>query len=160
MARPIVRAAEEGEKLWFYGGGVHSWKVTADDTDGSVVMFEDVLVRGKTTPLHHHTTDEIIYVLEGELVTYQDGVERKVGAGGTIMNPRGVPHALLVLSETARLLCIQTPGTAESFYRAASEPAGPSDGPVDFRRVGEAAKQTGVTVILGPPPFQRNETLG
>ena len=25
----IVRADGEGEKLWFYGGGVHTWKATS-----------------------------------------------------------------------------------------------------------------------------------
>ena len=28
----IVRADGEGEKLWFYGGGVHTWKATSAET--------------------------------------------------------------------------------------------------------------------------------
>src|SRR5438874_5492452 len=27
-ARPVVRQDGEGERLWFYGGGVHTWKAT------------------------------------------------------------------------------------------------------------------------------------
>ena len=51
------------------------------------------------------------------------------------MAPRGVPHAFLVTSPTARVLTLLTPGSAEGFYRGASEPAdADSDpaGPVDF----------------------------
>ena len=33
---PIVRAADEGERLWFYGGGLHIWKATAAETAGAL----------------------------------------------------------------------------------------------------------------------------
>ena len=71
------------------------------------------------------------------------------------MTPRGVPHAFLVVSESARLLVLQTPGNGQAFYRNASEPAGDESGLVDFAKIGEAAKATGTTVVLGPPPFRK-----
>jgi hypothetical protein len=40
------------------------------------------------------------------------------------------------------------------FYRTASVPG--ESGAVDFAKVGEAAKATGATVILGPPPFAKS----
>lgn len=53
------------------------------------------------------------------------------------------------------MLCLQTPGTGEPFYRRASDPAAPDvpPGPTDFGRVQEAAAATGAIEILGPPPF-------
>ena len=30
----IVRARGAGEKRWFYGGGLHTWKATAEETNG------------------------------------------------------------------------------------------------------------------------------
>lgn len=151
--KTIVRDEGEGEKLWFYGGGVHTWKVTAEQTQGAVGMFEDTLERGKTTPLHQHPeSDEIIYVLEGEILVHDNGSPRTVSAGGVVINPRGVPHAFVVTSERARILAIVTPASAvEPFYRHASTPG--ESGPVDFAKVGQAAKTTGATVIMGPPPF-------
>jgi quercetin dioxygenase-like cupin family protein len=151
----LVREAGEGEKLWFHGGGVHTWKVTAEETEGQLAMFEDVLERGKNTPLHRHPeSDEVIYVLEGEILIHAEGAGRAVGAGGVVINRRGVPHALLVTSERARILLIITPGArTESFYRTASTPG--DSGTVDFAKVGAAAKETGATVILGPPPFSK-----
>jgi len=152
----IVRAEGEGPRRWFYGGGTHTWKVTADEGGGAFSLFEDSLTQGKMTPLHRHPdTDETVYVLEGEILTIIDGTEHKVGAGGMTFVPRGVPHAFTVVSESARLLALQTPGSAGAFYWNASEPAtndGP--GPVDFDRIGQVAQETGATDVLGPPPFQ------
>ena len=153
----VVRGAGEGERRWFFGGGLHTWKVTADETEGRVGIFEDVLERGKTTPLHTHPdSDEIVYVLEGEIVVHNDGNPCTVCQGGVVITPRGVPHALVVTSERARILAITTPATnMEAFYRKASTPG--ETGPVDFGRIGQAAKETGATVILGPPPFATPE---
>jgi quercetin dioxygenase-like cupin family protein len=151
----IVRDGGEGEKLWFHGGGVHTWKVTAAETHGLLGVVEDVLERGKMTPLHAHPdSDEVVYVLEGEILVHTDGAPRTVSKGGVIFNPRGVPHAFAVTSERARILSMMTPAAnVESFYRKASIPG--ESGPVDFAKVGAAAKETGATVLLGPPPFAK-----
>ena len=154
----IVRADGEGEKLWFYGGGVHTWKATSAETGGAFLLFEDVMSKGKVTPLHlHPEVDETLYLLEGEILMSIDGHEQRIGPLGVAMAPRGVPHAFLVLSETARLLCLETPGSSEAFYRGASEPATEdlvAAAPVDFARIAASAERYGGIVILGPPPFR------
>ena len=153
---PIIWAAGEGEKLTFLGGGLHTWKLTTDDTDGAFFMFEDVMAQGKCTPLHcHPEADEIAYILEGEIVVNIDGTESRVGAGGMTFTPRGVPHAFLVVSETARILALQTPGIGQGFYRGASEPAiGDVCETVDIARLQTSAKENPRGIeLLGPPPF-------
>jgi quercetin dioxygenase-like cupin family protein len=158
MMKQIVKAEGEGEKRWFLGGGVLTWKVNAEEANGAFFVAEDNLVKGKTTPLHRHPNeDELVYVIDGEILLYDpDGEPRRVGRGGVVMNPRGIAHAFTVVSETARILFIQTPGTAEAFYRGASVAMPENgEGPVDFKKLGEVAKATGVTEILGPPPFKR-----
>jgi quercetin dioxygenase-like cupin family protein len=154
----IVRAEGEGERRRFFGGGVLTIKATAEETDGAFLLFEDEMARGKTTPLHvHDDEDETLYVLQGEIRVHIDGQDHEVGPNGVAVAPRGVPHAFLVTSETARVLTLQTPGSAEAFYRGASEPAS-SDadpaGPVDFARVRETAERVGGMRVLGPPPFE------
>ena len=155
---PIVRSVGEGERLWFYGGGLHVWKASAKETGGAFLLFEDVMARGKTTPLHTHPlVDETLYVLEGEVLLHIDGKEERIGSGGIAIAPRGVPHAFLVTSETARILFLETPGSSEAFYRGASEPATPeleTAAPVDFARVRASAERNGGIEILGPPPFR------
>lgn len=159
-AVPIIRGEGDGERRWFYGGGVHTWKATAAETGGAFLLFEDHMDHGKMTPLHTHpASDETMYVLEGEILMHMDGVEHRVGSGGLAVAPRGVPHAFLVLSTTARLLCLHTPGACQAFYWDASEPIDaselvePAGGPVDFTRVHASAAHNGGIVILGPPPF-------
>jgi quercetin dioxygenase-like cupin family protein len=155
----IVRAEGEGEKLWFYGGGIHTWLATSAETGGAFLLFDDVMTRGKTTPLHSHPqVDETLYVLEGEILVHVDGREQRLGIGSMAMVPRGVPHAFLVTSESARLLTLETPGSSEAFYRGASEPLTPTleaTAPVDFERVRTSAARNGGIEILGPPPFAR-----
>ena len=156
----IVRADGEGERLRFLGGGLITMKATAAETGGAFMLFEDHMVEGKSTPLHTHANeDETLYVLEGELLVHVDGVDHVVGPRGVAVALRGVPHAFLVTSPRARVLTLQTPGSAEAFYRAASEPASDDDdgsGPVDFARVRAAAESSGGMQLLGPPPFARD----
>ena len=153
----IVRADGEGEHLRFWGGGILTMKATTAETDGAFMLFEDHMSQGKTTPLHVHSNeDEALYVLEGDILVHIDGKEYPVGPRGIAFAPRGVPHAFLVTSQTARVLTLQTPGSAEAFYRGASEPAGAGtdpSGPVDFARVREAAERSGGMKVIGPPPF-------
>jgi hypothetical protein len=119
-------------------------------------MFEDALDQGKVTPLHlHPEADETFYMLEGDILLHLDGIQRELHAGGIAIIPRGIPHAFKVSSPTARMLCLQTPGSGEAFYRQASESAagGSPAVPLDFDRVRAAAQATGSIELLGPPPF-------
>jgi quercetin dioxygenase-like cupin family protein len=158
MSKPIVRGQGEGERRWFLGGGVHTWKATAAETGGAFFVFEDELEGGKTTPLHAHPdADEVVYVVEGEILLRTGQDEQKVSRGGTSFVPRGTEHAFVVTSATARLFCMQVPGSGDAFYRNASVAASQneSSGPVDFGRVRNAAAETGSTKILGPSPFAK-----
>jgi len=119
-------------------------------------MMEFVGEQNKVTPVHIHPgVDETFYVLDGEILLDLSGERRTVSTGGVAVMPRGVPHAFKVVSATARLLTLLTPGKGEDFFRLASEPAlpGSSPIPVDFERIAAVAAQTGAIEILGPPPF-------
>jgi quercetin dioxygenase-like cupin family protein len=153
---PVVRQRGEGEHLCFAGGGTLTIKASSADTGSSFMMFEDRVVRGKTTPLHTHPHDEeAIYVLEGEILAHVDGRERRVGERGILVVPRGVPHALLVTSETGLLLTVLAPGTGEAFFRDASDPAASEADtrPPDFDRLRAVAERSDSIELLGPPPF-------
>lgn len=147
------------EQIWF-GGGLFTFRVTSELSAGEFIVIEDVMPKGKTTPLHLHATfDETIYVVEGELLVHLDGEELSVPAGTVATAPRGVAHALLVTSEEARILGFMTPGdVAEAFFRAGGDPvASPEDDPppLDIAKVTKAGQDTGGMEVLGPPPFAR-----
>lgn len=151
-----VRNGSENERRWFSGGGMHTWIATESDTGGAFLLFEDDLDGGKVTPVHQHPhSEETFYMIEGEILLSLDGRQRTLRAGGRAIIPRGVPHAFLVTSPRARMLCLQTPGGGEPFYRLASIPVveGQPAPPVDFDKVRQAAEDTGAIVLLGPPPF-------
>ena len=157
--RALIRNRGEGENLWFAGGGVFTMKASCAETDGAFMMFEDHVVRGKCTPMHRHPhEDELVYVLDGELLVHVDGHDHRVGKGGLFFAPRGVAHAFLVTSETAHLLCLQTPGSGEPFYRDVSEPStseADAARPPDLARLRAGAQRSDSIELLGPPPFEQ-----
>ena len=151
VAAPVIRRAGEGEKRWFFGGGVFTWKLSA--RDGDISLIEVDMVQGKWTPIHTHPVSESMWVLEGEIRYRTGDEEHEIGAGDFVMVPAGVPHAFMVTSATAKVLGIQPTCECEPFYRGASEPLDGSSCVVDFTRIADSAQQHGGIEIVGPPPF-------
>ncbi len=155
----IIRAEGEGDAVWF-NSDLFTFKATADETGQALTLFEELSQRGKVTPLHvHPDADETFCVIDGEILVHVDGTDRLVERGGVAFVPRGLPHAVMVTSETARLLTIVTPGyrALESFFREVGEPATqrtlPPSAPLPMEKLRAAAARHGSVVILGPPPF-------
>ena len=71
-----------------------SLKLRGGETGESIMMFEETIPTGTKTSFHlHHDSDEVAYVLSGE-VTFKIGDEITVGGPGTCtFMPRGIPHA-------------------------------------------------------------------
>jgi quercetin dioxygenase-like cupin family protein len=160
MARTaIIRDEGEGDAVWF-NSDLFTFKATAEETGGAFTLWEELSQRGKVTPLHlHPDADESFCVLEGEIRIFVDGAERTVGPGSFACVMRGVPHAVLVTSDVARVLTLATPGCAalEAFFHEVGEPATqrtlPPSAPLPLERIRAAAAKHGAVVILGPPPF-------
>ena len=154
-ARPLVRNVEDAERRWFYGGAEQTWLALAADTAESFLLASTVMVRDKVTPLHTHPADESMVVIEGELLVHLDGEQHPLRAGGFSLAPAGVPHAFKVVSESATVLFLHTPGTCEAFYLGASTPLGPGEarGLVDMSRIMESGRLNGGFELVGPPPF-------
>ena len=89
-------------------------KLPGEATGGSIMMFEETVPAGTKSTFHlHHESDEVAYVLSGE-VTFKIGDEVAVGGPGTCaFMPRGVPHAWKNSgAETGRVLFLYTPARA------------------------------------------------
>ena len=83
-------------------------KLRNGETDESVMIFEEVAPVGTVTPMHlHHDSDEIAYVLSGE-ITFKIGDAVTVGGPGTCaFMPRDVAHAWKSTgAETGRVLFV------------------------------------------------------
>jgi len=121
-----VLAADEGERLVF-GEVTILVRASAQTTAGSFSVFEEVPPLADT-PLHVHANeDEIFYPLEGEHI-YQVGDEEcRVGPGGMVFAPRGIPHSQRrAVPGEGRQLVLTSPAGFEGFFRelAAAHEAG------------------------------------
>lgn len=147
--------AGAGEAIWFNGGLVKV-KAPGKWSDDAFSLCEIRLPGGRATGLHTDSSHETFYVLEGELLFHVDGEEHHASVGDTVGVRRGVPHAFVVRSESARFLVLNTPGTHDRFFRAGGHPASGDDladaPPPDLERTMAAAQPYGVD-FLGPPPF-------
>jgi quercetin dioxygenase-like cupin family protein len=148
-------APYEGDAIWF-NGALQNVKLPGDWSDDAISLVEVMSTEGRATGLHTDPSHETFYVLEGELLFHVDGREHRAQAGDTVAIRRGVPHAFMICSTTARFLVMNTPGTQERFFRAGGEPAANRDfataPPPNHERTMAAAEEYGVK-LLGPPPF-------
>ena len=95
-------------------GRFYALKLLGGATGDSIMLFEETVPAGTKSTLHlHHDSDEIAYVLSGE-VTFLIGEEVTVGGpGACAFMPRGVPHAWKSTgAETGKVLFFYTPAKA------------------------------------------------
>jgi quercetin dioxygenase-like cupin family protein len=114
-AQGIVVQPGEGLVQSFTPGRFLTMKLLGGDTADSVMLFEETAPPKSWFHLHRDS-DEIAYVLSGE-VTFLIGGEVTVGGPGTCaFMPRGVPHAWKSTgAETGRVLFLYAPGKAGGF---------------------------------------------
>ena len=131
MAKPLTAFALEpdgGERLVF-GGLTILIRASAEATGGAFSMFEEVPPLADT-PLHvHEHEDELFYPLAGEHIYRVGEEEFRVGPGGMVFAPRGIPHSQRrVVPGEGRQLVVTAPAGLEGFFRelAAAEEAGTS----------------------------------
>ena len=89
-------------------------KLRGGDTGESIMMFEETIPAGTKSTFHlHHDSDEVAYVLTGE-ITFAIGDEVSAGGPGSCtFMPGGVPHAWKNTGEeTGRVLFLYTPAKA------------------------------------------------
>jgi mannose-6-phosphate isomerase-like protein (cupin superfamily) len=126
MSQAYSLDADGGELLTF-GDVKILVRATAESTGGAFTLVEEVppLV---DTPLHVHANDdELFYILEGEHVVQVGDREFRVGPGGMVFAPRGIPHSQRrVEPGVGRLLALTTPAGLDGFFRelAAADHAG------------------------------------
>jgi quercetin dioxygenase-like cupin family protein len=149
---PHVPAA--AGRLWWYGGQV-TVKLTGAETAGGVGMWVWDAHRGAASPVHVHAReDEHFLVVDGHARLFVGDRHIDAGPGDLAVLPRGVPHAYLITSETARLVGMASPGGFESFFTelgtpvVEGQPPAPAPEPALMARTAAAY---GVE-ILGPPP--------
>jgi mannose-6-phosphate isomerase-like protein (cupin superfamily) len=113
--------ADGGERLMF-GDVTVLIRASAETTRGAFTVFEEVPPM-VDTPLHVHANeDEMFYVLEGEHIVRCGDDEFRLGPGGVVFLPRGIPHSQRrVVPGQGRLLVLTSPAGFEGFFRELAE---------------------------------------
>jgi quercetin 2,3-dioxygenase len=128
------------------GANQIAYKVSAQDTNGGLFMFEQVSLRKGGPPRHlHHRQEEWFYVMEGEYV-FEVGQERmRLRPGDSLLAPRQVPHVWAYVGDGAGKILIgfQPAGKMETFFQ---EAANISDFAADEKLYRDCEME-----IVGPP---------
>ncbi len=134
-------------------GRSFSLKLRGGETGGSIMMFESTAPAGTKSRFHlHHDSDEVAYVLSGE-VTFKIGDQITVAGPGTCaFMPRGVPHAWKSTgAETARVLFLYTPARAGGLIEE-QQRTGSKFGSMNERELADILRRHGWE-LLGPSPL-------
>jgi len=91
---------------------------TAEQTGGSIGVFEDISSPGDGPPRHvHYGSDELFYLLEGEFLFLLGERQKSVVAGTYVFAPRGTVHAYKVIgTERGRVLSAFIPAGPEQAF--------------------------------------------
>ncbi len=158
MTRPFAVEAAGGVATWT--DSLNLFKALAEDTGGALSLWESLIPRGSSPPLHvHRREDEAFYVLGGEM-TFRVGDQLVRGRTGTfVWAPRDIAHQWRVDSHTARLLTLFIPGGGEGLFFHLSRPAEaltlppPWDEPVEGPNEEQVAMlaERYLMEVVGPP---------
>ena len=134
-------------------GRSFSLKLRGGETGDSIMMFEETVPAGTKSTFHlHHHSDEVAYVLSGE-VTFFIGDDVTVGGPSTCaFMPRGVRHAWKSTgAETGRVLFLYTPAKAGGLIEE-QQRTGRKFGSMNERELAETLQRHGWE-LLGPSPL-------
>lgn len=155
-SRPFVTRAGEGHALW-HVDNLMVFKAVAAVTGNRLAVWEQLLPRHSSPPLHvHHRDDEAWYVLDGSITFRVDENEITADGGDFVWAPRGLPHTFRVETQTARVLGLGIPAGFEDFFLTTGRPApelvlppAPEE-PPDLQQMLPAAHAAGCDIV-GPP---------
>lgn len=148
----FVVGPDGGRTLSMAPGRASLLKLLSGGTGGSVMLFVETAPPGTETTLHlHKGSDEVAYVLSGE-ITFKIGDEVTVGGPGSCaFLPRGVAHAWKNTgAATGQVLFLYTPAGAGKFFeeQLLAPLTGPANGPEAI-----ALRERHGWEVVGPPPF-------
>jgi len=134
-------------------GRAYAIKLRRGETDDSIMAFEETVPPGTKSTFHlHRDSDELAYVLSGEVTFMIGDVVTVAGPGACAFMPRGVPHAWKSSgSETGRVLFLYTPAKAGGLIEE-QQRTGRSFSSMSEREVAETCRRYGWE-LLGPTPL-------
>jgi quercetin dioxygenase-like cupin family protein len=85
------------------------------DISALLVEFEP----GEGTPVHTHDGIELMFVLEGQGISVEDGKESKISTNSVVLAEKGVPHQIVNGSDgSMHMICVYVPPLPDSYIKA------------------------------------------
>ncbi|PKB65971.1 MAG: hypothetical protein BZY81_08730 [SAR202 cluster bacterium Io17-Chloro-G4] len=94
---PIIDHHQAPEVPW--RPGYRKWDITGREQGVTSTFSLNTAEPGTGAPLHTHTVDELIVILDGTLEVQVDGVTHTVKKDHTVAIPPGCEHAFTVVGE-------------------------------------------------------------
>ena len=138
------------EEMTIWGTIPLQIKVSTDDTDGALFVFEHADMGKGGPPRHfHYEQDEWFYAMKGDFA-FEVGDERfTLRPGDSLLAPRMVPHVWAYVGDDdagTLLLAVQPAGSLEAFFRQSCEmPTLPTPEEADQMFAAHGMK------VVGPP---------
>ena len=107
-----------------FEGDTFYTKISTEDTDGDVYVFESTRIKEGGPSFHYHySQDEFWYVLKGKFLFKVGDQEFTAKEGDTVFGPRMVPHAFAKTGkgEGKLLMFFQPAGKMEAMFKKISE---------------------------------------
>jgi quercetin dioxygenase-like cupin family protein len=153
----VISSPDTQTAIWFLGV-LSQVRLSGEQTGGAFSLTDNLARRGNASPVHvHDYEEETMVVLDGDLRVIVGEDEHPAGPGTVAVLPKGLRHAYVVTSATARFLTLHNPGGFEDFASEVGVPAEtltlpPEPAvPPDLAELTEIAARYGIT-ILAPPP--------
>ena len=146
--KPQVVLPDQARTLQLYDVAFR-WGIGADQTDGTLSMLEVTIPPKTLIKPHLHTReDEFSLVLSGPIgVRTSDDFVEEVPAGGWLIKPRSIPHAMWnVGDQPARVLEVVMPGGLEKYFEEIA-PILKEHGPEWTQRYNAAADDYGLDIL-------------
>ena len=137
------------EALMIWGVIPLQIKVSTNDTDGDLFVFEHADMSKGGPPRHfHYEQDEWFYAVKGEFL-FEVGDERfTLRPGDSLFAPRMVPHVWAYVGDNpgTLLLAVQPAGSLEAFFMQSTEMTKPPTPEEADRQFAAHAMK-----VVGPP---------
>jgi len=149
-AELVLRRADQGRINGAFGLP-RCFKVTAEESGGSMTVWSEDVPVGGGPPLHvHHREHELFYVVSGRLLYQCAETRAEAAAGAVVMIPPAAPHTFLNIGDsTASMIVTMTPGGIEGMFEEV-EAEGLVAGPATMPRIAEIAARYNLSFV-GPP---------
>jgi len=112
------------EELKIWGAIPLQIKISTDDTDGALFVFEHADMGKGGPPRHfHYEQDEWFYAMKGDFAFEIGDEQFTLRPGDSLFAPRMVPHVWAYVGDEpgTLLLAVQPAGSLEAFFRQGCE---------------------------------------